>query len=107
MKAFVGITIAWLSFIGLFVLPSTFLKSGSKTLIYYQVYNQIEQHEMEGTTQNLDLFYLGGCNGLRLLMTFIDFFKMMTFIEFDRFLKTFIDFCIVCKYMYDFHRFLF
>ena len=40
-------------------------------------------------------------------MTFIDFFKMMTFIEFDRFLKTFIDFCRVCKCMYDFRRLLF
>ena len=32
-------------------------------------------------------------------MTFIDFFKMMTFIEFDRFLKTSIDFYRVCKYI--------
>ena len=40
-------------------------------------------------------------------MTFIDFFKMMAFIEFDRFLKIFIDFCRVCKCMYDFHRLLF
>ena len=40
-------------------------------------------------------------------MTFIDFFKMMTFIEFDRFLKTFINFCKVYKCMYDFYKFLF
>ena len=40
-------------------------------------------------------------------MTFINFFKMMTFIEFDRFLNTYKDFCRVCKYMYDFHRLLF
>ena len=40
-------------------------------------------------------------------MTFIDFFKMMTFIEFDRFLKTSLDFCRVCKCMDDFHRLLF
>ena len=29
---------------------------------------------------------------LGFLMIFIDFFKMMIFIQFDRFLKTFIDF---------------
>ena len=40
-------------------------------------------------------------------MTFIEFFKMMTFIEFDRFLKTFIDFYRVCKCMDDFHRLLY
>ena len=40
-------------------------------------------------------------------MTFIDFFKIMTFIEFDRCLKTSIDFCRVCKCMYDVHRLLF
>ena len=40
-------------------------------------------------------------------MTFIDFFKMTTFIEFDRSLKTSIDFCKVCKCMNDFHRPLF
>ena len=51
---------------------------------------------------------LGGCIGLRLLMTLIDFFfKIMTFIEFDRFLKTSIDFYRVCKYMDDFQRLLF
>ena len=44
---------------------------------------------------------------LRLLMIFIDSFKMMIFIEFDRFLKTSIYFCRVCKCMYDFHIFLF
>ena len=30
-------------------------------------------------------------------MIFIDFFKMITFIEFNRFLKTSIDFCRVCE----------
>ena len=40
-------------------------------------------------------------------MTFIDFFKMMTFIEFDIFLKTSIDFCSVCKCIYDFYKLLF
>ena len=40
-------------------------------------------------------------------MTFIDSFKMMTLIEFDRFLKTFIGFCRVCKCMNDFHALLF
>ena len=40
-------------------------------------------------------------------MTFIEFFKMMTFIELDRFLKTSLDFCRVCKCMDDFHRLLF
>ena len=40
-------------------------------------------------------------------MIFIDFFKMITFIEFDRFLKTYIDFCRVCKCIYDFHKLLF
>ena len=34
-------------------------------------------------------------------MTFINFCKMMTFIEFDRFLKTFIDFCRVYKFIDD------
>ena len=33
-------------------------------------------------------------------MIFIDFFKMMTFIDF-------VDFCKVCKYMYDFDKLLF
>ena len=36
-------------------------------------------------------------------MIFIDFFKMMIFIEFDIFFKTFINFCRVCKYMDDFY----
>ena len=40
-------------------------------------------------------------------MTFIDFFKMMIFIEFDIFLKTFIDFYKVCKYIDGFHRLFF
>ena len=40
-------------------------------------------------------------------MTFIDFFKMMTFIEFDRFLNTFINVCRICKYVDDFHGLLF
>ena len=40
-------------------------------------------------------------------MTFIDIFKIMTFIECGRFLKTYIDFCRVCKCMYDFHILLF
>ena len=40
-------------------------------------------------------------------MIVIDFFKMMTFIEFDKFLKTSINFCRVCKYIDDFHRLLF
>ena len=43
-------------------------------------------------------------------MTFNDiyrFFKMMTFIEFDRFLKTFINFYRVCKCMNDFQRLLY
>ena len=40
-------------------------------------------------------------------MTFIFFFKMMTCIEFDIFLKTFIDFYRVCKYIDGFHRLLF
>ena len=39
-------------------------------------------------------------------MTFTDFFKIMIFIEFDRFLKTFINFYRVYKYMDDFYRFL-
>ena len=58
----------------------------------------------------IDLFKvlksLRGCIGLGFLMTFIDFFKMMTFIEFDRFLKTSIDFFRVCKCIYDFHKLL-
>ena len=37
-------------------------------------------------------------------MTFIEFFKIMTFIEFDIFLKTYIDFC---KCINNFHRLLF
>ena len=40
-------------------------------------------------------------------MIFVDFFKMMTFIEFDRFLKTFINFYRVCKCIDDFYRLLF
>ena len=40
-------------------------------------------------------------------MTFTDFFKMVTFIEFDIFLKTSINFCRVCKCINDFHKFLF
>ena len=32
---------------------------------------------------------------------------MMTFIKFDRFLMTFIDFCRVCKCINDFHILLF
>ena len=39
-------------------------------------------------------------------MTFINFLKMMTFIEFDRFLKTSIDFCKVCKCIDDFYKLL-
>ena len=39
-------------------------------------------------------------------MIFIGFFKIMTFIEFNRFLKNFTIFCKVCKYMDDFYRFL-
>ena len=39
-------------------------------------------------------------------MIFIEFFKMITFIEFDRFFKTSIDFYRVCKCMDDFHRLL-
>ena len=50
---------------------------------------------------------LRGCIGLGLLLTFIEFFKMMTFIEFDRFLNTLIDFCRVYKFINDFHRLLF
>ena len=53
------------------------------------------------------LFNLGGCIRLELLITFIDLFKMMTFIKFDRFLKTFIDFYRVRKCIDDFHRLLF
>ena len=37
-------------------------------------------------------------------MTVIDFFKMMIFIYFDSFLKTFIDLCRVWKCMDDFYR---
>ena len=37
------------------------------------------------------------------LMIFIDFFKMMTFIKFNRFLKTFINLYRVCKYMIYFY----
>ena len=44
------------------------------------------------------------CIDLRLLIIFIGFFKIIIFIEFDRFLKTFIDSCIVCKYI---HKLLF
>ena len=33
-------------------------------------------------------------------MTFIDFFKIMTFIDFDIFLKTSIGFCRVCKWSF-------
>ena len=40
-------------------------------------------------------------------MIFIDFFKMITFIEFNRFLKTSIEFVNNTKYIDDFHRFLF
>ena len=40
-------------------------------------------------------------------MIFIDFFKMMTFIEIDRFLKTSIDFCRVCKCIDYFYKLLF
>ena len=40
-------------------------------------------------------------------MTIIDFFKMMTFIDFDRFLKTSIDFCRVSKCIDDSHILLF
>ena len=40
-------------------------------------------------------------------MTFIHFFKTMTFIEFDRFLRTSVNFCRVHKCIDDFHRFLF
>ena len=37
-------------------------------------------------------FKFRGCFGLRLLKTFINFLKWMIFIEFDRFLKTFVYF---------------
>ena len=37
------------------------------------------------------------------LMIFIDFFKMTTFIEFNRFLKTFIHFYRVCKCIIHFY----
>ena len=40
-------------------------------------------------------------------MTFINFCKMITFIEFDRFLKIYIDFYKVCKCMDDFQKLLF
>ena len=53
------------------------------------------------------ILIFGGCIRLRLLMTFIDCFKMMNFIVLDRFLKTSIDFCIVFKCMDDFHFLLF
>ena len=43
-------------------------------------------------------FKLRGCIGLGILMIFI---------EFDIFLKTSIDFCRICKCMYDFHKLLF
>ena len=36
-------------------------------------------------------------------MKFIDLFKMMIFIEFDRFLKAFINFCRVYKCIDDSH----
>ena len=39
-------------------------------------------------------------------MTFIDFFKMVTFIEFGRFLTTSIEFCRVCECIDDFHKLL-
>ena len=44
-----------------------------------------------------------GCIGLGFLMIFINFFKVMTFIEFDRFLKTSVDICRVCKCIDDFY----
>ena len=48
-----------------------------------------------------------GCIGLGFLKTFIiDFLKLMTFIEFDRFLKIFLNFGRVCKFMDDFHKLL-
>ena len=46
-----------------------------------------------------------GCIGLGLLVMIIDFFKMMTYIEFHRFLKIFIDFCRVCTCIDDFINF--
>ena len=33
--------------------------------------------------------------------------KNMTFLEFDNFLKTSIDICRVCKYIYNFYKLLF
>ena len=47
-----------------------------------------------------------GCIELGFLKICINFFKWMTFKEFDIFLKTFINFCRVCKFMDDFHRLL-
>ena len=48
-----------------------------------------------------------GCIHLGFLNIFIDFFKWITFIKFDRFLKIFVNFCKVSKCINVFNKLLF
>ena len=48
-----------------------------------------------------------GCIHLGFLNIFIDFFKWITFIKFDRFLKIFVKFCKVSKCINVFNKLLF